>query len=78
MNIHPISNSAFTSLNEQVGNAYEKASCEIMLKGAADVRWIHPVTDPSIKPSSDMSSINGWIMAKTRPCISAWGGNYDQ
>ena len=50
MNIHPISNSAFTSLNGQVGNAYEKASSEIMLKGVADVRRIHPVTDPSKNP----------------------------
>ena len=44
MNIHPMSCSSFTSLNEQVVVAYEKAACDSMRNAAAEVRERKPVT----------------------------------
>ena len=44
MNIHSISSSSFTCLNEQVACAYSNVAAESMQNAAADVRALHPVT----------------------------------
>ena len=52
MNIHPISSSAFTSLNEQVAVAHDNAANNSMRNAAAEVRQRNPVPNPCIIPYS--------------------------
>ena len=52
MNIHPISSSAFASLNQQVAIAYDKAANNSMRNAAAEVRQKHPVPNTCIVPYS--------------------------
>ena len=48
MNVHPISSSAFTSLNEQVAVAYDKAANNSVRNAATEVRQKNPVPNPCI------------------------------
>ena len=52
MNGHPISSSVFTSLNEQVAVAYDKAANNSMRNAAAEARQKNPVPNPRIIPFS--------------------------
>ena len=57
MNIHPISSSSFTSLNERVANAYCNAAAESMQNAAVGVRSLRLVTDLS-KPPHPMCRVS--------------------
>ena len=52
MNVHPISSSAFTSLNGQVAVAFDKAVNNSRRNAAAEVRQKNPVPNPCIIPYS--------------------------